>query len=302
MAHTVVDAARQALGPVGVCLPVSFASTPPADLQREAVGRLERAGYRAVWTNEVIGKDALVQVAMLLAATEQMVFGTCIANIWARPAQTRHGATAQLAQAYPGRFVFGLGVGYPAQAASIGQEFGSPLATMRDYLDRMDRPHLAACAGRGLRPDHRSQRPENACAGRRKRGRSTAGHAASGVHRPIQAVARTGQAPGGRAICGSGLRPGSGESNCAGIGIGQTRLDGRRRRSSRAPDCWRRSCNASTAHRLRLCLWHRATRTISSSARRTQGRISSVMLQSRSSGGFRVWLQQWLLSGLTVVG
>lgn len=140
MAHTVVDAARQALGPVGVCLPVSFASTPSADLQREAVGRLERAGYRAVWTNEVIGKDALVQVAMLLAATEQMVFGTCIANIWARPAQTRHGATAQLAQAYPGRFVFGLGVGYPAQAASIGQEFGSPLATMRDYLDRMDSP------------------------------------------------------------------------------------------------------------------------------------------------------------------
>jgi hypothetical protein len=39
-----------------------------------------------VWTNEVIGKDALVQLAMLLAATEKMVCGTCIANIWARPA------------------------------------------------------------------------------------------------------------------------------------------------------------------------------------------------------------------------
>jgi probable F420-dependent oxidoreductase len=136
----VVDAARQALGPVGVCLPVSFASTPSAELQREAVGRLERAGYRAVWTNEVIGKDALVQVAMLLGATEQVVFGTCIANIWARPAQTMHAAAAQLTQAYPGRFVLGLGVGYPEQAANIGQEFGNPLATMRDYLDRMDSP------------------------------------------------------------------------------------------------------------------------------------------------------------------
>jgi probable F420-dependent oxidoreductase len=140
VADTVVDAARQALGPVGVCLPVSFTSTPSADLQREAVGRLERAGYRAVWTNEVIGKDALVQVALLLAATEQMVFGTCIANIWARPAQTMQAAAAQLAQAYPGRFVLGLGVGYPEQAASTGQQFGTPLTAMRDYLNRMDSP------------------------------------------------------------------------------------------------------------------------------------------------------------------
>ncbi len=135
-----VEATRQTLPPVGVCLPVSFTGTPSADLQREAIGRLERAGYRAVWTNEVIGKDAFVQVAMLLAVTERMVFGTAIANIWARPAQTMHAAAAQLAQAYPGRFVLGLGVGYPEQAASTGQEFGSPLATMRDYLGRMDSP------------------------------------------------------------------------------------------------------------------------------------------------------------------
>jgi probable F420-dependent oxidoreductase len=140
METTVVDAARQALGPVGVCLPVSLTTAPHAVLQREAVARLEHTGYGAVWTNEVIGKDALVQVAMPLAATERMVFGTAIANIWARQPQTAHGAAAQLAQAYPGRFVLGLGVGYPEQAASTGQEFGSPLATMRDYLDRMDSP------------------------------------------------------------------------------------------------------------------------------------------------------------------
>ncbi|WP_231980205.1 LLM class flavin-dependent oxidoreductase [Mycobacterium sp. E2497] len=138
MADSVVDAARKVLGPVGVCLPVSFTSSPPVHLQREAVGRLERAGYRTVWTNEVIGKDALVQLALLLSGSERTMFGTCIANIWARPAQTMHAAAAQLAQAYPGRIVLGLGVGYPEQAVSVGQEFGSPLATMRDYLDRMN--------------------------------------------------------------------------------------------------------------------------------------------------------------------
>src|SRR5262249_48060284 len=42
-----------------------------------------------------------------------------------------------LAQAFPGRFVLGLGVGYPQQAASAGLEFGRPLATMRGYLERM---------------------------------------------------------------------------------------------------------------------------------------------------------------------
>jgi probable F420-dependent oxidoreductase len=132
--------ALQLPGPVGVCLPASFTSAMDAVAQIEAVGRLERAGYRAVWTNEVIGKDALVQLAMLLAASEQMAFGTCIANIWARSAQTMHAAAAQLAQAYPTRLVLGLGVGYPEQAASTGHQFGSPLATMHDYLDRMDSP------------------------------------------------------------------------------------------------------------------------------------------------------------------
>jgi probable F420-dependent oxidoreductase len=140
VAGPLVDAARNALGPVGVCLPVSFTSNPRADLQREAARRLEGAGCRAVWTNEVIGKDALVQLATLLSATGSMAFGTCIANIWARPAQTMHAAAAQLAQAYPGRFVLGLGVGYPEQAASVGQEFGSPLTTMREYVNRMDSP------------------------------------------------------------------------------------------------------------------------------------------------------------------
>ena len=141
MGTNVAGAAREALGPVGAFLPVSMTSTPSAGLQREAVGRLERAGYRAAWTNEALGgKDALVQVAVLLAATERMVFGTGIANIWAREPQMAHGAAALLAQAYPGRFVLGLGVGYPEQAASPGREFGRPLATMRDYLDRMAAP------------------------------------------------------------------------------------------------------------------------------------------------------------------
>jgi probable F420-dependent oxidoreductase len=139
----VVSAARQSLGPVGAYLPVPFTSAPPVALQREAVARLERAGYPAAWINEPVGgKDALVQLALLLPATETMTFGTGIANIWARAPQTAHGAAAMLAQAYPGRLVLGLGVGYPQQAAAVGREYGSPLAAMRDYLERMTAPTM----------------------------------------------------------------------------------------------------------------------------------------------------------------
>ncbi len=140
---TVVEAARRALGPVGVLLPVSTTGAPSVDVQRAAVRQLERVGYGAAWTNEVVGgKDALVQLALLLAATERLVFGTGIANIWARPPQTAHGAAALLSQGFPDRFVLGLGVGYPHQAASVGRAFGSPVATMRDYLARMAAPTL----------------------------------------------------------------------------------------------------------------------------------------------------------------
>jgi len=135
---TAVDEARRTLGPVGVCLPVSFSGTASAGEQRTAVSRLEAAGYRAAWTNEVIGKDALAQLAVLLAATDRLAFGTCVANVWARPPQTLRGAAEYLAQAFPDRFVLGLGVGYPQQAESVGRAFGSPLATLRDYVTGMD--------------------------------------------------------------------------------------------------------------------------------------------------------------------
>lgn len=144
MASTsVVETARRSLGPVGVYLPIPFTGAPPIDLQRSAAARLERAGYRAAWVNETVGgKDPLVQLALLLSATERMTFGTGIANVWARAPQTAHGAAAMLAQAYPGRLVLGLGVGYPQQAALVGREFGRPLATMRDYLERMAAPTM----------------------------------------------------------------------------------------------------------------------------------------------------------------
>jgi probable F420-dependent oxidoreductase len=122
------------MGRIGAFLPV-MPGAAPVDDQRVAVRRLEAAGYGCAWSNEIVGKDVFVQLGILLAATEKMIFGTCIANMWARPPQTAAAASAQLADAYPGRFVLGLGVGFPQQAESVGRDFGQPLATARSYLE-----------------------------------------------------------------------------------------------------------------------------------------------------------------------
>jgi probable F420-dependent oxidoreductase len=135
-----IAAARQALGPIGLFLPNSPTAIPVRE-QRAAVRRLEQLGYRAAWNNEGIGgKDSFVQLGLLLAATERMVFGSCVANIWARQPEVAHGGAAMLADAYPDRFVLGLGVGYADQATRAGRSFTSPLSIMRDYLDRMSAP------------------------------------------------------------------------------------------------------------------------------------------------------------------
>jgi probable F420-dependent oxidoreductase len=140
----VVSAAREALGPVGVFLPGPVLSSPvPAELQRQSVRRLEEAGYRTAWNNEGVGdKDAFVQLALMLANTERLVFGSAVANIWARSPQATKAAAGALAEAYPGRFVLGLGVGYTFQAESVGRQYGNPVATTRAYFEQMDAPPL----------------------------------------------------------------------------------------------------------------------------------------------------------------
>jgi probable F420-dependent oxidoreductase len=134
-----VDATREALGPVGAFLPVAgVANLPPIEFQRDAVRRLETIGYRSAWTNEGVGgRDALVHAAVLLAATEHLVLGTSIASMWARAAEHLHAGAAQLAEAYPGRFVLGAGAGYAFQAERVGRSYQPALTQFADYLAKM---------------------------------------------------------------------------------------------------------------------------------------------------------------------
>jgi probable F420-dependent oxidoreductase len=82
----------------------------------------------------------LTHSALLLGATQRIVIATGIANIYARDAVTMAAAQKTLAEAYPGRFLLGLGVSHIPLVEQIrGHSYGPPVTSMRAYLDGMDR-------------------------------------------------------------------------------------------------------------------------------------------------------------------
>jgi probable F420-dependent oxidoreductase len=124
------------LGRVGVW---SFAlqRLPAAD-EGMAIRQLERLGYGAVWMPESLGsKEVFAHAGILLAASERAIVASGIASIYARdPMAMANGARA-LAEAYPGRFVLGIGVSHAPSVAMRGGDYGKPVETMTAYLDGM---------------------------------------------------------------------------------------------------------------------------------------------------------------------
>ncbi|MBE1609700.1 TIGR03620 family F420-dependent LLM class oxidoreductase [Actinopolymorpha pittospori] len=111
---------------------------PATDL-REAAAVVEDLGYPALWFPEAVGRESVAQAAMLLSATRRTVIASGTASIYARDAVTAAAAQRTLDEAFPGRFLLGLGVSHPALVTQVrGHRFGPPVATMRAYLDAMD--------------------------------------------------------------------------------------------------------------------------------------------------------------------
>ncbi|WP_024804072.1 TIGR03620 family F420-dependent LLM class oxidoreductase [Nocardia sp. BMG51109] len=196
---TTVTEARRRLGRIGVWLNNAITATAPADDQRRALVRIEQLGYGSAWTGESTGgRDIFAKLGVWLAATDRLVIGSGVANMWARPGITMAAGAATLAEAYPQRFVLGVGVGFPRQAESVGRSYGRPLARMREYLDEMDtRPEaaLTPAASRAETPYPRVL----AAVGPKML--ALAGERADGAHPYAAPVATTARA---RAILGPG--------------------------------------------------------------------------------------------------
>jgi probable F420-dependent oxidoreductase len=94
---------------------------------------VEALGYGAIWVGGSPPAD-LRAVEALLAGTERIAVATGIVNMWASPAAEVAASYHRLADAYPGRFLLGVGIGHPEATA----EYRSPYATILAYLDDLD--------------------------------------------------------------------------------------------------------------------------------------------------------------------
>ena len=125
------------IGRVGVWQ-AAFISEP-AVATASGAREIEELGYGALWFPEaLIGKECFATGGFLLAATERIPVATGIANVWARDALTMAGGAKTLEEAYPGRFMLGLGISHAEQVGPLGFDYAKPVATMHAYIERME--------------------------------------------------------------------------------------------------------------------------------------------------------------------
>ena len=125
------------LGRIGIW--TSAFDAHPSAAAREAAVELEELGYRTLWLNEATGRDPFAMAGVLLSATSTLNLALGIANVYARDAMTTAAAQKTLAEAYPNRFLLGLGVSSPVLVEKVrGHDYGKPLSYMKAYLAAMD--------------------------------------------------------------------------------------------------------------------------------------------------------------------
>ena len=132
MARPAVDIGRVGIWYGGIdALP-----TPEA---RRAAQVVEEIGFGALWLAEAVGRDPFASAAILLSATERLALATGIANIYARDPMTMAAGQKTLAEAFPGRFLLGLGVSHGHLVAGVRKhDWSKPYSYMVEYLQRMD--------------------------------------------------------------------------------------------------------------------------------------------------------------------
>jgi probable F420-dependent oxidoreductase len=109
----------------------------PAAVQRDVAAEIEQLGYGTLWYGESVAREAFAQASIFLSATSTLVIASGIANIWARDPMAMAAGGRALAEAWPDRFILGLGVSHAPAVATRGHDYAKPVSTMRDYLDQM---------------------------------------------------------------------------------------------------------------------------------------------------------------------
>jgi probable F420-dependent oxidoreductase len=107
------------------------------DETRQLAANLESWGFTTLSYGESLGREAFTQAAVLLASSSTLVVATGIASIYSRDPWAMMNGARTLLEAYPGRFVLGVGVSHHNLVTRRGHHYGPPSTAMRSYLESM---------------------------------------------------------------------------------------------------------------------------------------------------------------------
>lgn len=94
---------------------------------------LEGLGYSSIWLGGSPAAELPV-VESLLEATENLLVGTSIVNVWSAPAQETAESFHRIDKRFPGRFILGIGIGHPEH----DNDYRKPYDVLVEYLDVLD--------------------------------------------------------------------------------------------------------------------------------------------------------------------
>lgn len=103
------------------------------DVTVDQAQEAERLGYGAFWVGGSPSGD-LDAIERVIAATHRIPVITGIVNMWRDEALTVAKSFHRIEEAYPGRFILGLGIGHPEAV----EEYKSPYQKMVSYMDEID--------------------------------------------------------------------------------------------------------------------------------------------------------------------
>lgn len=139
--HLNLQPVREQLGKVGV-----WSRSPyfyDAEKATSLAVAAEELGYRALWIPGFDGGHIFERCELALKASTQLTIATGVVNIWRHgPAEVAQ-TVSKLRAASGGRFLLGIG---GSHKFLIGDAYDkiSPLAKMRNYLDKLDAAGLPA--------------------------------------------------------------------------------------------------------------------------------------------------------------
>ncbi len=119
----------------------------PSSQAQEIAVEIEEMGFGALWIPEMIGRESFVSSTLLLSRTKTLVVATGIASIYARDALCANSAWNTVSEAFPDRFLLGLGVSHEVMVSGLrGHDYSKPYSAMKTYLDAMDNGLFTAAA------------------------------------------------------------------------------------------------------------------------------------------------------------